>query len=311
LTGIDHSLSLDDTTPLFDPTAPLTASGNLRRRAIVSRIVEGGAVIAALIAVVMMGIVVCGVVSRGANALSLSFVFTNAQGLASGGIFNYLLGTIEIVAIASLIAAPIGLLTGLYLTEFAGRRSRIGRALGIALDVLQGVPTIVSALFIYGLIVIPLHKESGFAGAIGLSIVILPLMARASQEVLLLVPSSLREAADSLGVARWRTVVTVILPAAAGGIVTGMILATARAAGETAPLLLLDSIFPPTGIHLNPFNGVPNVPMLIYQSFDLPVASAITRLWGAAFVLLVGILVANVAARLLLARSRARMGGGA
>ena len=102
---------------------------------------------------------------------------------------------------------------------------------------MQGIPTIVVGLFVYGLIVIPQHKESGFAGAIALSIMMLPLIARASQEVLLLVPGSLREAADALGVNRWRTVLTVILPAAVGGIVTGAILAIARAAGETAPLL--------------------------------------------------------------------------
>jgi phosphate transport system permease protein len=308
VSGADHTLSLGE-TPLFDPTAPLRASGNLRRRAFVSRLTEGGATIAALIAVAMMGFVVYGVVSRGAKALSLSFVFTNPQGLVSGGIFNSLVGTVEIVLIGAVIAAPIGILTGLYLTEFAGRRSRAGRALAVALDVLQGVPTIVTGLFIYGLIVIPNHLESGFAGAVALAIVMLPLMARASQEVLLLVPGSLREAADSLGVARWRTVLTLILPAAAGGIVTGLILAIARAAGETAPLLLCDSIYSPTITQLNPFKGVPNVPMLIYTSYDLAVPAALTRLWGAAFVLLVAILIMNIGARLLLARSRAKSGG--
>jgi phosphate transport system permease protein len=309
MSGGDQTLALGGEQPLFDPTAPLTATGNLRRRAFLSRLVDGGASVAALVAVVMLGIVVYGVVSRGAKALSFDFVFTNPQGLVGGGIFNSLIGTVEIVMIGALIAAPIGILTGLYLTEFAGRRSLTGRALTVALDVLQGVPTIVTGLFIYGLIVIPTHTESGLAGAIALAIVMLPLMARASQEVLLLVPSSLREAADSLGVARWRAVVTVIVPAAAGGIVTGLILATARAAGETAPLLLCDGIFNPLATGLNPLKGVPNVPMLIYQSYDLAVPEALTRLWGAAFVLLIGILIANVGARLLLARSRAKMGG--
>ena len=123
--------------------------------------------------------------------------------------------------IGALIAAPLGILTGLYLTEFAGSARAPDARWRVALDVLQGVPTIVTGLFIYGLIVIPAHQESGIAGAIALAIVMLPLMARASQEVLLLVPGSLREAADSLGVARWRAVLTVIVPAAAGGIVTG------------------------------------------------------------------------------------------
>jgi phosphate transport system permease protein len=308
VSGIGHTLSPGD-PPLFDPTAPLTATGNLRWRAIVSRLVDSGASVAALIAVVMLGFVVYGVVSRGASALSLAFVFTNPQGLVGGGILNSLLGTVEIVMIGALIAAPLGVLTGLYLTEFAGRRSRTGRAMAVALDVLQGVPTIVTGLFIYGLIVIPAHAESGIAAAVALAIVMLPLMARASQEVLLLVPGTLREAADSLGVARWRAVLTVIVPAAAGGIVTGMILATARAAGETAPLLICNSIYNPLTTQLNPFKGVPSVPMLIYTSYDLAVPEALVRLWGAAFILLVGILAANILARLLLARSRAKMGG--
>jgi phosphate transport system permease protein len=310
VSGIDHTLALGDTPPLFDPTAPLTASGNLRRRAAVSRFVAGGATLAAVIAVAMLGIVVFGVVSRGAPALNLDFIVTNPQGLVSGGILNSILGTIEVVLIGAVIAAPIGVLTGLYLTEFAGRRSRTGRAMATALDVLQGVPTIVTGLFIYGLIVIPQHKESGVAGAVALSIVMLPLMARAAQEVLLLVPNNQREAADSLGVARWRAVLTVIVPAAAGGIITGIILAVARAAGETAPMLICNSLYNPTATGLNPFKGVPTIPMLIFTNSDLSVSAAITRLWGEAFVLLIMILVLNVGARLLLARSRAKMGGG-
>jgi phosphate transport system permease protein len=295
--------------PLFDPTSPLTATGNLRRRMFMSRLVDGGASLAALIAVALLAIVVYAVVTRGAKALSFDFVFTNPVGLAGGGIFNSLIGSVEIVMIGALIAAPLGVLTGLYLTEFAGRRSRTGRAMTVALDVLQGVPTIVTGLFVYGLLVIPLHKESGLAGAVALAIVMLPLMARASQEVLLLVPGTLREAADSLGVARWRTVVTVIVPAAAGGIITGIILATARAAGETAPMLIANSIYSPNTTQLNPLKGVPNVPMFIYTQYDLAVPAALNRLWAAAFVLLVMILLANIVARLLLARTRAKMAG--
>ncbi|MFZ0381020.1 MAG: phosphate ABC transporter permease PstA [Solirubrobacteraceae bacterium] len=296
-------------TGLFDPTAPLTPSGNLRRRALVDRFVQVVATAAALAAVAVLVIVVYGVVVRGAAALNLGFVFTNPQGLASGGIANALLGTLEIVAAAALIALPLGILTGLYLTEFAGPRSRTARTLKLGLDMMQGLPTIVVGLFVYGLIVIPAHKESGFAGAVALSIVMLPLIARASQEVLLLVPGTLREAADALGVNRWRAVLTVILPVATGGIVTGAILAIARAAGETAPLLICDSLFNPTSTSFNLFHGVPSIPMLIYTSYDLPLADAVTRAWGAALVLMIFILIANIGARVLLARSRGKMGG--
>lgn len=293
----------------YDPTAPLTPSGNLRRRGLWDRFVSIVAGAAALAAVAVLAIVVYGVVVRGASALSLDFVIKNPSGLASGGIFNALVGTALIVACGALIAVPIGILTGLYLTEFAGPWSRTGRTLKVALDMMQGLPSIVVGLFVYGLIVVPQHRLSGFAAAVALAIVMLPLIARASQEVLLLVPNTLREAADSLGVNRWRTVLGVILPAAAGGIATGAILATARAAGETAPLLILDGVYNQNATTFDIFHGVPSVSMFIYSSYDLPIPVAVTRAWGAAFVLVVFILLANVAARLLLARSRAKMGG--
>jgi phosphate transport system permease protein len=180
--------------------------------------------------------------------------------------------------------------------------------LKLVLDLLQGLPTIIVAVVVYGLIVLAEGKQTGFAGSVALAIVMLPLIARASQEVLLLVPNPLREAADALGVERWKTVLGVILPTAAGGIVTGAILAIARAAGETAPLLLLDSIYNPSQTQIDIFgNGVPSIPMYIYTTYDLPSPTALTQAWGAAFVLIVFILLANVGARMLLARSRAKM----
>jgi phosphate transport system permease protein len=294
-----------DEPRLFDPAAPLTASGNLRRRGAVSRLFEVAATGAALIAVAMLLIVVLGVVVHGAPALGFGFVTHNPSGLASGGILNYLLGTFVIVAFGAVLAVPIGVLAGLYLTEFAGARSRIGRALTLSLDLLQGIPTIIVGLFIFGLIVLPLKRDSGWAAGIALAIIMLPLIARSSQEVLMLVPNSLREAADALGVSRWRAVRGVILPSAIGGIVTGAILATARAAGETAPLLVVDNIFDTNSVQLNIFgHGVPNVPMLILTTSDLALPDAFTRAWGAAFVLLVLILLANILARVVLARSR-------
>jgi phosphate transport system permease protein len=291
---------------LPDPTAPLTASGNLRRRQAVSRAVDVGASAAAVIAILMLCEVVYTVARKGAPALSFTFLTRNGAGLASGGgIANALIGTAAIVAFAAVIAVPIGIFTGLYLTEFAGRRSPSARVLKLVLDMLQGLPTIVVGIVVYGLIVVPEHRESGFAGAVALSIIMLPIIARSSQEVLLLVPNSLREGADALGVQRWRTVVGVILPAAAGGIATGAILSIARASGETAPLLIVNSIFNPTSTQLMIFgHGVPSIPMYIWSTYDLPSTTAIAQTWGAAFVLLLFILLANVGARVLLARTR-------
>ncbi len=295
-------------TGLFDPAAPLTPSGNLRRRTWVNSLVRLTSTAAAVFAVAILVIVIFGVVQRGISSLSLAFIIDTPQGLAGGGIFNYIVGTVEVIALGAIIALPLGILTGLYLTEFAGPRSRVASVMKLALDMMQGLPTIVVGLFIYGLIVIPQHAQSGLAASLALAIVMLPLMARSSQEVLLLVPNSLREAADALGVSRWRTVVSVIVPSALGGIATGAILAIARAAGETAPVLICNSIYDPNNTSLNILHGVPTIPMLIYTSVDLPLPDAVARAWTAALVLVVVILCANIGARVMLARTRAKMG---
>jgi phosphate transport system permease protein len=293
---------------IVDPTAPLTPSGNLRRRLLFSQLVSGASILASFVAVAVLALVTYDVAKQGASALSWSFITKNPVGLAGGGIANAIIGSTLIIIFATLIALPIGVLTALYLTEYAKPTSRFARVMRTALDLLQGVPTIVVGLFVFGLMVVG-HGESGFAGSVALSIVMLPLIARASQEVLLLVPGTLREAADALGVERWRAILTVVLPAAAGGIVTGAILAVARAAGETAPLLLVDSLYNPNSTQLLIFgHGVPNIPVLIYTASNLGIPEAQARAWGAAFVLLGLILIANIGARLALARYRARLG---
>ena len=293
---------------IADPTAPLTPSGNLRRRLFVSQLVAVASILASFIAVAVLVLVTYDVAKQGASALSWSFITKNPVGLAGGGIANAIIGSTLIIIFATLIALPVGVLTAVYLTEYAKPTSRLARALRTALDLLQGVPTIVVGLFVFGLMVVG-HSETGFAGSVALSIVMLPLVARSSQEVLLLVPGTLREAADALGVARWRAILTVVLPAAAGGIVTGAILAVARAAGETAPLLLVDALANPTQTQLLIFgHGVPNIPVLIFTASNLGIPEAQARAWGAAFVLLGLILIANIGARLALARYRARLG---
>jgi phosphate transport system permease protein len=202
-----------------------------------------------------------------------------------------------IVATATAIAMPMGILVALYLTEFAGPRSR--PVVRLALDLLNGLPTIVVGLFVFGLLVVG-HHQSGFAGSFALAIIMLPLIARATQEVLLLVPPSLREAADALGVSRWRTVIGVVLPTARGGILTATVLAVARAAGETAPLILTSSIFANT-VSVNPFGGkaLPNIPVYIFTASEAADPYGFARAWGAAFVLLAFILLASLGARAL------------
>ena len=273
-----------------------------RRRKLVNRLMEVVATAAALVAVGVLVLVVVSVAVRGAGALNWDF-FTKPQALfgqPGGGIANALVGTLLLVALATAMAVPVGVLTAVYLTEFAPKRLAV--PIQVVIDVLAGLPTIVIGIFVYGLLVLA-HGQSGFAGAFALAIIMLPLVARATQEVLLLVPATLREASLALGVRRWRTVVGVILPSSIGGILTGTVLAVARAAGETAPLLFTSSVFD-TSVQTDVTKSLPNIPVLIFQYSEQADPALHEQAWAAALVLMAFVLLASVTAKALLARSR-------
>jgi phosphate transport system permease protein len=287
------------------PQISLRSGGRLRRRRIVNRVMESLGTLAALLAVGVLAVVVVSVALRGAGALNWDF-FTkppNVFGGPGGGISSALVGSALIVAMATGMALPIGVLVALYLTEFAPRRA--AAPIQLVLDVLNGVPTIVTGIFVYGLLVIG-HVQSAFAGAFALAIVMLPVVARATQEVLLLVPNSLREASLALGVSRWRTVLGVILPTTLGGILTGTVIAVARAAGETAPLLFTCSIFNPA-LSTDVTHALPNIPVLIFTYSEQPDKALHEQAWAAALVLMLFVLLASLAAKALLARSRSKL----
>lgn len=278
-----------------------------RRRRIVNRMMEVIATVAAFVAVAVLAIVVVSVAKRGAGAISWDF-FTKPQALfgqPGGGIANAIVGTVLLVLMAGAMALPVGVLTAIYLTEFAPRGVAV--PIQVVIDVLAGLPTIVIGIFVYALLVIG-HTQSGIAGAFALAIIMLPLIARATQEVLLLVPSTLREASLALGVRRWRTVLGVILPSSVGGILTGTVLAVARAAGETAPLLFTSSIFANT-VQTDVTKPLPNIPVLIFTYSEQPDPALHEQAWAAALVLMAFVLVASLAAKALLARSRRKLVG--
>jgi phosphate transport system permease protein len=278
-----------------------------RRRRIMNRLMEVLATLAAALAVAVLAIVVISVASRGAGALSWNFL-TKPQALfgqPGGGIANAIVGTGLLVLMATAMALPVGVLTSVYLTEFAPRRLRI--PIQVVLDVLAGLPTIVLGIFVYALLVIG-HTQSGYAGAFALAIIMLPLVARATQEVLLLVPASLREASLALGVRRWRTVLGVVLPSSVGGILTGTVLAIARAAGETAPLLFTSSIFA-NSVQTDVTKALPNIPVLIFTYSEQADPALHEQAWAAALVLMAFVLLASLAAKALLARSRRKLVG--
>jgi phosphate transport system permease protein len=289
-----------------DGHALLVDRGNLKWRKRVSALVGAASTVAALLAVAVLLIVVGSVLLKGLDALSLHFLTTPTAlfGESGGGISNAIVGSGIMVGLAALMAIPVGLLVAIYTTEFAP--ARIAHPVRFVLDVLNGVPTIITGIFVYGLLVAG-KQQSGFAASVALAIVMLPIVARTAQEVLSLVPGTLKEAAHALGIAPWRATVRVTLPTAAGGLLTGALLAVARVAGETAPLILLSSIFAP-GVLTEPGEALASIPIFIFQSSESPSPEAHTQAWAAALILIAFVLVLNIVARAFYARSRKRMG---
>jgi phosphate transport system permease protein len=284
----------------------LRSTGRVRRRKMVNRLAEAFAMLAAFSAIAVLVIVVVSVFRRGASALSWDFLTKTPVtfGETGGGIANAIVGSAILVAIASVIAIPVGILIALYVNEFAPRP--IERTVRLALDVLNGVPSIVIGIFVFTLLIVG-HNQSAWAGGVALSIIMLPLIARSTQEVLELVPEHLREASLALGVSRWRTVLSVVLPTALGGIMTGATLAVARAAGETAPLLFTCSIAP-TSVSTDVRQAVASIPVTIFSYAEAPDPALNDQAWAAAFVLIAFVLVLSVLSRAALARQRRKLG---
>jgi phosphate transport system permease protein len=260
---------------------------------------------AAFTAVAILGVVVWSVAKRGASDLSWDFLTHNLPvfGQAGGGIAPLIVGSAILVGIATVISVPIGVCIAIFLQEFAPKR--IGAVIQLAIDLMNGLPSIIIAVFIFGLLVYG-HPQNGLAGAYGLAIVMLPLVTRATQEVLRLVPSARREGALALGVSRWRAIVGIVLPSALGGILTGSVLAVARAAGETAPLLFATSIYANT-VQWDPRHALPNMPVQIFIWSESPDPADHTRAWATGLVLMLFVLATSLIARFALARSRRKL----
>ncbi|MFI8828185.1 phosphate ABC transporter permease PstA [Streptomyces sp. NPDC053431] len=238
-------------------------------------------------------------ISKGLEVLDGYFLSHSMNGVldaeAGGGVYHALLGTIEQVAIATLIAAPIGLLTAVYLVEYG--HGKLARAVTFFVDVMTGIPSIVAGLFILATWNLMLgFGPSGFAGAMALAILMMPVVVRSTEEMLKLVPNELREASLALGVPKWRTILKVVLPTAIGGITTGVMLAVARITGETAPVLLL--VFGTKLINPNPFEGAQSsLPLYVYEQYAVGTDAAVARAWAAALVLIAFVMILNLVAR--------------
>jgi phosphate transport system permease protein len=278
-------------------------SGRRRRK---DKVARGMLAVATLIALVPLVLVIYYLLQRGLGAISWHFFTSDPTGAFigdPGGIKSAILGTVEMVALATLISVPIGIGVALYLVEY-GRDSTFASVVRYFVDVMTGVPSIVFGLFVYIVLVIG-SLGSGYAawkGSIALSLLMLPVITRSSEVVLLLVPDSLREAALALGAPRWRIVFRVVLPSAAPGLITGSLLAVARAAGETAPLLFTAAIVFGTTFGLG--DRMNSMPIQIFNDVGQASDVLVQRAWGAALTLVAMVLLLTLVARLVARRSR-------
>ena len=244
------------------------------------------------------------VVSKGIGILSGQFLTYSMRGVLGegGGIYHAIMGTLVITALATVISVPIGVLTAVYLVEY-GKSSKLARVITFLVDVMTGIPSIVAGLFAYALFAIFFGPgvRMGLGGAVALSVLMVPIVVRAAEEMLKLVPDELREASYALGVPKWRTITKVVLPTAVAGIVTGVTLAVARVAGETAPLLIIAGLT--TGTNFNPFSDrMATLPVYIFYSITEPglyVDEMTDYAWGAALVLVAIVMFLNVVARVV------------
>ena len=278
-----------------------------RSRNVLSAIFVGACALSVVLALIPLGFILFFVVSQGIQSLSLDFFLNNPKpvGEPGGGMANAIVGTLILTALAALMAVPIGILSGVYMSEYRGHR--FASAVRFAADTLNGVPSIVIGVFAYGVAVLPLGHFSTLAGGLALGIMMIPIIARTTEELLLLVPNALREGALALGATRAKAVFSVIVPAALPGIITGVVLALARVAGETAPLLFtsFNNRFFSTSLT----QPISSITVQVFTYAISPYEDWHRQAWAGALVLVSIVLICSVAARVATARV-ARIRGG-
>jgi phosphate transport system permease protein len=275
-----------------------------RRRT--DRVARGMILAGTVLALIPLVLIVYYLLRKGLGSWSFDFFTSDPTGntffksSSIGGIKSAILGTIELVALASAIAIPIGIGVAVWLVEY-GRDSWLAHTVRFFVDVLTGVPSIVFGLFVYIVLVVG-TGYAGYKGSLALALLMLPVVIRSAEVILLLIPGALRESALALGAPRWRVISSIVLPTALPGMVTGVLLATARAAGETAPLLFTAGTTLKASSDLGQFMN--SLPVQIYNDVTSPTTALVNRAWGAALTLVVMILLLNLIARLVSRRSR-------
>jgi phosphate transport system permease protein len=277
--------------------SPMQSVANQHYRKCKNACMNTLAVACALLVISPLGFVLFYLIRQGASSVNWAF-FTNLPapvGQIGGGMGNAIVGTLELLLLASLVGVPVGVLGGIYLSEYGG--DRINDWIRFWADVLNGIPSIVWGIVAYGLVVIPMKGFSAYAGGLALSFMMIPLILRTTEEVLVLVPRSYREAALALGLPQWKTVVRIVLPTALKGIVTGVLLAMARVAGETAPLMF--TAFGNDYWNHKLAQPVAALPLQIFKYAISPYDDWHRQAWAGALVLMAIILTINIVVRII------------
>jgi phosphate transport system permease protein len=280
----------------------MISNSNYAYRRTMNGLMLGASVLCAALCIAILLYIVVYIAIKGGAYLSVEFLTNTPRPLGEpgGGILNSIVGTAMMVGLATVIALPVGLGAGIFVAEYAG--PRLGSIVRFLADVMAGIPSIVIGIFVYLLIVLRTGQFSGYAGAIALAVIMLPIIARSSEEMLKLVPTSQREAALALGIPQWRAIVSVVIPAAMRGLLTGSLLAIARAAGETAPLL-----FTSLGNRFLSFDmtrEMDALPLRVFRYAIGPYEEWHQQAWAAALVLILFVLSFNILARFIAGRQR-------
>jgi phosphate transport system permease protein len=270
-------------------------------RILVDRLVGAIVVLCVMLAAIPVLVLFLFVVIKGVPGLLTPGFFTDPphpQGVPGGGVLNAIIGTLVIVGIGSLLAVPLGALIGIFLSEYG--RNQVGDTVRFISDVLTGLPSIAFGIFGYTVVVLTTHHFSALSASIALAVLMLPVILRATETALLLIPNSLREAGLALGAPRWRVTLEIVVPAALGGIVTGALLAVARAAGETAPLLF--TAFGNDIVHTNPLQPIGALALTVFRNALVPYPNLQDQAWGAALLLVILVATTNILARVYVRR---------
>ncbi len=270
---------------------------SLRRRKAADLALKVTATLSSMVGIFFLGWILIVVVHRGISAINWTF-FTHLPappGVAGGGLGNAILGTAAMTLMAAVIGVPVGIMGGVYLSEY-GRRGRFAGSVRFLINIMMGIPSIIMGLFIYALLVVPFGHFSGYAGGVALALLILPIVARTTEDMLTLVPNALRESALALGTPRWRVTVEILFRAARTGLITGLLLAVARVSGETAPLLFtsLNSPYWPTNLS----QPTGNLTVTIFNYAMSPYPDWQRDAWGASLLIMAGVLSLTILARL-------------